>query len=168
LNTIVTFFWYNSLVKAELKDRKISMEDDRTRILSAQELEERNTLLQKTKKKGTAELGDGKAESYSILLLIRGLVEKIVIEQGLEYQLGRFEGGERHQIDLSSHGAVERGVSRLHASLRMEDVHLYIIDHGSTNGTFVDGEKIEANQLTQLHSGSEVVLGRLTIQIMFQ
>jgi hypothetical protein len=32
----------------------------------------------------------------------------------------------------------------------------------------VDGEKIEANQLTQLHSGSEVVLGRLTIQIMFQ
>ena len=144
------------------------MDDDRTHMLSEEELAEREILLRKAKKKGTAELGDGKAERYSILLLIRGLIEKVVIEPGQEYHLGRFEDADSYQIDLTPHGAVERGISRNHASLTMEDVHLYIIDHGSTNGTFVDGNKIPPNEPTMIHSGSDVVLGRLRIQIMFQ
>ena len=50
----------------------------------------------------------------------------------------------------------------------MEDVHLYVVDHGSTNGTFVDGEKVVPGEPAILHSGSDVVLGRLRIQVMFQ
>lgn len=143
-------------------------DDDRTLTLSEEELQQRAELLRKAKKKGTAELGDGKSDSYSILLLIRGLVESVVIRPGLEYQLGRFEQAEKYQIDLNRHEAVDRGVSRLHASLIMEGKHLYIIDRGSTNGTFLEGKQLEPDTKTMLHSGSEVVLGRLHIQIMFQ
>lgn len=144
------------------------MKDDNTHALSEEELAERRELLKKAKKKGTSELGDGRTKDYSILLLIRGEIARVSIRPNLEYQLGRFEDAENNQIDLSSHGAVKRGVSRLHASLIMDDVHLYIIDHGSTNGTFIEGEQIKPNESIMLHSGIEIILGRLPIQVMFQ
>ena len=144
------------------------MKDENTYTLTDEEVAQRDELLKKAKKIGTAELGDAKAKNYSILLLIRGGIEKVTIEQGIEYQLGRFDDGDSHQIDLSPHGAVDRGVSRHHASLIMDDAHLYIVDHGSTNNTFVEGERIPENEPTMLRSGTEIMLGRLSIQIMFQ
>jgi transcriptional regulator with GAF, ATPase, and Fis domain len=39
------------------------------------------------------------------------------------------------------------GVSRLHATLRWESPYCRVIDHGSTNGTFVNGERVEVHGL---------------------
>jgi transcriptional regulator with GAF, ATPase, and Fis domain len=39
------------------------------------------------------------------------------------------------------------GVSRHHATIRWESPHCRIIDHGSTNGTFVNGERVETHGL---------------------
>jgi hypothetical protein len=52
------------------------------------------------------------------------------------------------------------GVSRRHAEVHLIDGRARVIDLGSTNGTFVDGERVHASDLTD---GSTVTIGRTRI-----
>jgi FHA domain-containing protein len=115
---------------------------------------------------GTMTLG----EKREVILLIRGMAERVVMQEGLIYKLGRFELGlsESDEIDLTPYGAMDRGVSRVHAQLHLENNHLYITDLASTNGTYVSGTRIEAETPTALRKGDEVLLGRLQVQILFR
>jgi hypothetical protein len=137
-------------------------------------LSQNDPFLQKTlyqqsiSQKGTTTLPQKQAHSHEVLLLIGGLIERIMITPGLEYQLGRFDNADNYQVNLAIYGAIERGISRLHACLFVRDNNLYIVDQGSTNGTFVSGERLEPNQEVMLHKGSEILLGRLRVQIMFR
>ena len=49
--------------------------------------------------------------------------------------------------------------SRFHAEFRMAEGDLEIIDFGSTNGTFVNGNRIEPNQSISLQAGAQVKIG---------
>jgi Protein of unknown function (DUF3662)/FHA domain len=51
----------------------------------------------------------------------------------------------------------DAGVSRRHAEIRLTDTGARVIDLGSTNGTFVDGERVAS---AELHDGSTVTVGR--------
>jgi pSer/pThr/pTyr-binding forkhead associated (FHA) protein len=55
---------------------------------------------------------------------------------------------------------VDPGVSRHHAELRVEDTDVVVVDLGSTNGTFVNGQPIRRACLTD---GSRVTIGRTTL-----
>ena len=55
---------------------------------------------------------------------------------------------------------VDPGVSRHHAELRVEDDEVVLVDLGSTNGTFVNGEPVRRVSLTD---GTRVTLGRTTL-----
>jgi hypothetical protein len=55
---------------------------------------------------------------------------------------------------------VDPGVSRHHAELRVEDGDVVVVDLGSTNGTFVNGQPIRRASLT---SGARVTIGRTTM-----
>src|SRR5215470_12512982 len=55
---------------------------------------------------------------------------------------------------------VDPGVSRHHAELRVEDDEVVLVDLGSTNGTFVNGEPVRRVALTD---GTRVTLGRTTL-----
>jgi hypothetical protein len=105
-----------------------------------------------------------------IILLIRGMVERVVISAGKTFKLGRFELGSSRpeEIDLTPYGALDRGVSRLHAQLHLEDQQLYITDLESTNGTYLGGEKLPPHDPTPLKKGDELLLGRLAVQILFR
>lgn len=115
---------------------------------------------------GTTTLG----EKREVILLIRGMAERVVMQEGIIYQLGRFELGMSapNEIDLTPYGAMDRGVSRIHAQLHLENNHLYITDLGSTNGTYITGNRIEAETPTALRKGDELLLGRLQVQILFR
>jgi pSer/pThr/pTyr-binding forkhead associated (FHA) protein len=52
------------------------------------------------------------------------------------------------------------GVSRRHAEVHLIDGRARVIDLGSTNGTFVDGERVHAGDLTD---GSSITVGRSRI-----
>jgi hypothetical protein len=52
------------------------------------------------------------------------------------------------------------GVSRRHAEVHLIDGRARVIDLGSTNGTFVDGERVHAGDLTD---GSSITIGRSRI-----
>jgi len=55
---------------------------------------------------------------------------------------------------------VDPGVSRHHAELRVEDSDVVVVDLGSTNGTFVNGQPIRRAPLSD---GSRVTIGRTTL-----
>jgi Protein of unknown function (DUF3662)/FHA domain len=55
---------------------------------------------------------------------------------------------------------VDPGVSRHHAELRVENDQVVLVDLGSTNGTFVNGQPVRRVALTD---GTHVSLGRTTL-----
>lgn len=55
---------------------------------------------------------------------------------------------------------VDPGVSRHHAELRLEDDEVVLVDLGSTNGTFVNGQPVRR---VVLGDGTRVTLGRTTL-----
>jgi hypothetical protein len=63
--------------------------------------------------------------------------------------------GRRPECDLT---IPEPTVSRRHASLHSRVGSWYLLDHGSTNGTFVNGRRLQAP--TRLADGDEISLGR--------
>lgn len=109
------------------------------------------------------------AGSREIVLVIRGMVERKMLREGVEYKLGRYDLGAtaNDEIDLTPYGAQDRGVSRLHAQIHLEDDRLYLTDMGSTNGTYLGGKRLEPNTPSMIRKGDEILLGRLAIEIMF-
>jgi hypothetical protein len=114
---------------------------------------------------GTARLGEGR----EVLLVIRGMVERVLMVEGKTYKLGRFEISTRkdEEIDLSPYGALDRGVSRVHAELSLKGDQIYITDLMSTNGTYLAGQRLKPNEAMLLRKGDELLIGRLPIQILF-
>jgi hypothetical protein len=51
----------------------------------------------------------------------------------------------------------DAGVSRRHAEIHLADGRARVVDLGSTNGTFVDGERVTS---ADLHDGSTITVGR--------
>jgi hypothetical protein len=124
-------------------------------------------LIKGTDKAGTASLG-GMRE---VVLVIRGMVERLVMSEGTIYQLGRFDvvGARKdEEIDLSPYGALDRGVSRVHATLHLQNDQLYLTDLNSTNGTYLAGQRLKPNEANLIRKGDEVLIGRLPIQILFK
>ena len=49
-------------------------------------------------------------------------------------------------------------ISRVHAIIQRNGEHFYLIDNQSTNGTFVDGERIAPNEIRELFDGNQIQL----------
>ena len=130
-----------------------------------------NPLLQRAinhqSKEGTDELDVSEAREF--LILIRGMVERVEISHGDTVTLGRFDLTDNpNEVDLTPYGAADRGVSREHAKIHMQDDSVYLTDLSSTNGTYLRGERLEPNTPVELHKGNEILFGRLAAQIMFR
>lgn len=136
-----------------------------TAILSQSSPLLRRALSQQTMG-GTASL-DGRRE---VILVIRGIIERIFMEEGRKYLLGRFDSPNRaiEEIDLIPYGAMDKGVSRVHAEIYLEGDFLYITDLDSTNGTFLGGVRLTPKTPTLLRKGTELLIGRLPVQILFR
>lgn len=67
----------------------------------------------------------------------------------------------RPDIDYAPYGAVRYGVSRRHALLRPHNGRLDIVDQNSTNGTWVNGQRLMPGQGFPLGNGDTVELGAL-------
>lgn len=59
------------------------------------------------------------------------------------------------------------GVSRRHGLFHLMNNGLYIEDVGSSNGTMVNGDRIEPYERVQLYSGVEVRMGQLHYTVHF-
>ncbi len=64
-------------------------------------------------------------------------------------------------VDLTEFGGGDNGVSRQHVVLKPTSNDLFVIDLGSTNGTFCNNEQLDVDDNYSLSSGDTLTLGRL-------
>lgn len=79
-----------------------------------------------------------------------------------EMLIGRRSGKNVPDIDLTGVKGAER-VSRKHATFILDGKSgdIFILDMGSTNGTFVNGKKLSPGEKMKLEKGDEIVLGKI-------
>lgn len=86
-----------------------------------------------------------------------------------EVLLGRADP--EHQIvpelDLTEYSGIQRGVSRRHARIIVQDNRVTIEDLGSANGTYINGRFLIQGQQYRVRSGDVLRLGYLELQVHF-
>ena len=119
-------------------------------------------LLTKTPMQTSAE------SRVSIKLMNSGLI--LPLDSGAEFTLGRVSGNQPilPDVDLTPYQAYEGGVSRLHATIRIEKSTVTLTDLGSANGTRVNGQLIHPHTIQPLENGDMIALGRFKIQILIR
>ena len=71
-------------------------------------------------------------------------------------------------IDLTPYQAYASGVSRLHSVLKREGNRVFVMDLGSSNGTYLNGKRLKPNVDQTLNHGDMLALGKLKIQILLK
>jgi pSer/pThr/pTyr-binding forkhead associated (FHA) protein len=105
-----------------------------------------------------------------ITIRVRDNTTPIILERMERIVLGRVEAGtdDEPDLDLTPYGAPEKGVSRIHAVLTENGNALNLIDMGSSNGTFLNGQRLIPNQPLPVNDGDEIRLGRLVTHIFLK
>jgi hypothetical protein len=105
-----------------------------------------------------------------VFLRILDTGQTIPLEDGEEFTLGRISGSQPilPDIDLTPYKAYEGGVSRLHATIKIDRDKVTITDLGSANGTRINSKKIAAHQPYALSSEDILSLGKFKAQILIQ
>jgi hypothetical protein len=93
----------------------------------------------------------------------------IPLADRMEFTLGRVTEGQpiMPDVDLTPYNAYANGVSRLHAVLKHEGNNAIIIDLGSSNGTYVNGNRIIPHAEHTVNHGDLIYLGKLKFQVLF-
>ena len=71
------------------------------------------------------------------------------------------------EVDLTSDGGQEKGVSRRHAKITRRENEVFIEDLGSINGTLLNRKKLTPYLPQALKSGDELQLGTLILRVSF-
>jgi len=86
-----------------------------------------------------------------------------------EVNIGRLDPASASfpDVDLTSDGGLERGVSRRHAKITRRGSEVFIEDLGSINGTFLNRKKLTPYLPQALKNGDELQLGKLILRVSF-
>lgn len=87
-----------------------------------------------------------------------------------EFTMGRLSEGQpiMPDIDLTPYQAYASGVSRLHAVVKREANNTIVMDLGSSNGTYLNGRRLNPHTEEELKHGDVVALGKLKIQVLLR
>lgn len=115
---------------------------------------------------GTARFG----HDASIIVHVRDAAEPLIIQPAKRTVLGRQDANstQKPDVDLSSFGALEKGVSRIHAVIARSEGTLTLTDMGSVNGTHLNGQRLMPDEPRVLRDGDEIRLGKLVAHIYFK
>ncbi len=118
----------------------------------------------------TSELVDGKSPtSHPVVIYFSDKDSPVALERRNGLVMGRIEKeGDAVHLDLTDFDGKHLGVSRYHARLDAVSTPPTLTDLGSTNGTHVNGQKIQQDMPHLLRSGDEIRLGRLLFRLYFK
>ena len=87
-----------------------------------------------------------------------------------EFTMGRLSEGQpiMPDIDLTPYQAYASGVSRLHAVIKRDAEQVVIMDLGSSNGTYLNGRRLNPHTEEPLKHGDVIALGKLKIQVLLR
>ena len=97
----------------------------------------------------TTLLRGGTPGEFPVLISIHSDLRDNMILDKEKMIVGKMKG----QVDLPLNLST---ISRIHASLECRPDGNFLTDLNSTNGTFLNGEQLEANESRELHTGDEI------------
>jgi len=113
-------------------------------------------------------IDDALIPENGIVIYTGGASEPIYLRLDHELVLGRKVGETSESLfDLSGLGGYQMGISRRHAMIRQTKTGYEIIDLSSTNGTWLNNERIVPNKPYPLASGSQLRLGRMKLLVLY-
>ncbi len=85
-----------------------------------------------------------------------------------EFTIGRTSEGQPiiPDVDITDFNAYANGVSRLHCVIKKANSKAYVMDLGSSNGTFHNGVRLAVHVETPINHGDVISLGKLKIQVL--
>ena len=111
------------------------------------------------------------AQELSLVIYVQGVQDPIVLyRMKNQITLGRMDpkSSRMPDVDLNPFGARDKGVSRIHAAIQYGEGTLTLTDLGSSNGTFLNGHRLNSNESRVLLNGDEIRLGVLVAYCFFK
>ena len=109
-------------------------------------------------------------ESRNFILYYADGEQVINLPDQDEFSIGRFVEGQviTPDVDLNQYEAFDKGVSRLHATIRIDEAKnkIHVIDLGSANGSSINGYEIPANSEVPLNHGDVLSLGKFKLKVI--
>jgi hypothetical protein len=93
--------------------------------------------------------------------------ERLTVQFEKQLVLGRMISEGEDYIDFTKYNGHEHGISRLHARIVRYPMTLLIQDLGSTNGTFLNGSKLDSEKGAVLRDGDSITLGKFQMRVEF-
>lgn len=99
-----------------------------------------------------------------------GTVHRIENEQLDEALIGRLDlkTGFRPQIDFTNADGKELGVSRRHATINQRGDLIFVTDHNSLNGTYLNGQRLVPEQARVMRDSDTLRIGHVTLIVSFE
>ncbi|WP_119072275.1 FHA domain-containing protein [Aggregatilinea lenta] len=110
------------------------------------------------------------AAEDTLRLEIEGSSDPVLLNPKAETVFGRRDPatGSMPDIDLTPFAGYRMGVSRRHAAIRHGDEQtLDLWDLGSSNGTFLNGQRLSAHRPYRMRDGDEIRLGQMVVRVFF-
>lgn len=106
-----------------------------------------------------------------IAVYIEGEYKPAHKDSGTEFVIGRKTGKTSNVpealFDLSPLGGYGQGVSRRHAVIQQTEHGYEVLDLGSVNGTWLNGERLPPHKSYPLASGSHLRLGSMRLFVLY-
>jgi pSer/pThr/pTyr-binding forkhead associated (FHA) protein len=99
--------------------------------------------------------------AYATRAVLSGSLGTFTVSAGGEARAGR----DANQCTLV---LADARVSSVHATLKLENGHLFVRDEGSNNGTFVDGASAPRGVWTQVRHGAQLRFGPLELAVRLE
>ncbi|MDX9953603.1 MAG: FHA domain-containing protein [Anaerolineae bacterium] len=124
---------------------------------------------QRAKPRGGDEAED-EQQALGIEVEVLRTHRKVLLSADSEILVGRLDAahGVFPELDLTADSGLEHGISRRHARMYTRHGKWYIEDLDSTNGTFVNDERLTAYLPYVVGDGDILTLGTLGLRINFQ
>lgn len=147
--------------------------DPRKATAKIPDLSQPETGLSSGESQAVASAGSNVFESNMVLRIeIEGGTTPILLhpKQQRDMILGRRDPttGAMPDVDLTPYAGYRMGVSRRHSAMRLQDKQLDVWDLGSSNGTFLNGQRLSPHRPYRVKDGDEVRLGQMVLRVYFQ
>jgi hypothetical protein len=107
-----------------------------------------------------------KLPDNSFALFVMDELDPLIVENSEAIYLGRFtQDPTTSSVDLTKYGAAELGVSRSHARMTWSDGVYRLEDLASTNGTWLNYQRLAFGKSYELHNGDIILLGQLQVTV---
>jgi len=110
---------------------------------------------------------DERERTIRIEVTVQQTGRKMMLSADRELLVGRLDAahGIFPEMDMTTDDGLEQGVSRRHARIYTRDGTCFVEDLDSTNGTFLNGERITPYLPYAFHDGDSLTFGTLKLDV---